>query len=299
VEGGYEDVALTRKQERVTIHDADELYARLPVGAASLEGKLARAGELTVDMTIVGRKQADRHVVSRDELSGRCDSATHVLTGLTVGAFSMYAGAATEASAELGFARAGVGGRHTARHELLASDGDPTRCDTPWDETGVDACAALLRVEAVPIAGDPEPLFAPTSATAPSSVTQPGDPLDPRPLDTVQTRRRAERQAAAWRGTAIASGMLAGASLSGIIGGTVLLVQYKDDTFGLDVVPTEADLRKRKTGTGLLIGGTAGLLGFTTLAVAARQAAIRNQRHARIAPSVGPTFAGVMVTGRF
>jgi len=129
VDGSYAFVPLSRKQERVTIHDEDELYARLPVGAASLEGTLARQGQLVVDMTIVGRKQADRHVLARSELRGRCDGATHVLTGLTVGAFSLYADATLEAGARLQLRAAGAGAAHMRSREILARDGDPLACE--------------------------------------------------------------------------------------------------------------------------------------------------------------------------
>ena len=56
--GEYGYSGLNPKQETVRIKNADELYANLPVGAASLEGKLERFGSLEVDMTVIGRKEA-------------------------------------------------------------------------------------------------------------------------------------------------------------------------------------------------------------------------------------------------
>jgi hypothetical protein len=284
VEGTYDFVPLSRKQERVAIHDADELYARLPVGAASLEGKLKRSGQLVVDMTIVGRKQADRHVIGRDELSGRCETATHVLTGLTVGAFSLYTGSEIEGGAGVAIGSAGAGGSISRAREILASDGDPALCD---DAGG---CAALLRVEAVPLAGDPAPLFA---EPTPASMQQ--------VHDERLERRRVTRKQAAWYGTSITSGVVAAGSLGAVIGGAVLIAQYNDDTFGIDYVPTDADNDKRRTGTGLLVGGSAGFLGFTALSVAAHVAArrARYERSARVAPVLSPSFAGLAVSGRF
>ncbi|MCA9655790.1 MAG: hypothetical protein KC501_38145, partial [Myxococcales bacterium] len=131
VDGRYEFLALSPKQERVAIRSTDELYARLPVGAAGLEGKLEHGGELVVDMSIVGRQQADRHVVSYDELTGRCDGVTHVLTGLTVGAFTLHALASSEAGAQVEVAGAGAGAVHERSRELLTRDGDPRACERP------------------------------------------------------------------------------------------------------------------------------------------------------------------------
>src|SRR5690606_17680037 len=86
-------VGLNPKSETVRIKSADELYANLPVGAAKLEGKLERYGSLEVDMTVIGRSEANRYDFHRTEMGGRCDTATHVITGLTVGAFDFSAGA--------------------------------------------------------------------------------------------------------------------------------------------------------------------------------------------------------------
>ena len=57
----------TRKRDRVTMRDADELYANIPLGAATFESKLARSGELSVAMTIVGRYEAEHSQVHRDD----------------------------------------------------------------------------------------------------------------------------------------------------------------------------------------------------------------------------------------
>ncbi len=81
------------------MRDTDDLYSKLPLGAASLEAKLRRAGELNVDMTIVGTYDADRSNVKMEELQGDCVSATHVVTSLTVGAFDFYAGAEAQVGA--------------------------------------------------------------------------------------------------------------------------------------------------------------------------------------------------------
>ncbi len=288
VAGTYDFVPLSRKQERVSIHNADELYARLPVGAAALEGKLERSGQLVVDMTIVGRKQADRHVVRRSELSGRCDGATHVLTGLTVGAFSLYAGAEIEAGASVEVGHAGAGAGTSRAREMLASDGDVAQCDFT-DADAPEDCAALLRVEAVPLTGTAADLFPQPSTPTAATVAD------------VDQRRRQARQRAAWHGTSIVSGVLAAGSIGGMIGGAVMLAQYNDDTFGLDVVPTAEQEAKRRKGTQLLVGSSVGFLGLTALSVGAAVAARRvgHGRFARIAPVASPQFAGLSLSGRF
>lgn len=153
VGGAYEYVGLTQKREGVKISNADELYAQLPVGAAGLEAKLERAGELNVDMVIVGRREADKNVFNERDLEGRCDNATHVITGLTVGAFSFYSGAAAEVGAAAKTHNVGVGASSSSEQEVLKSDGDGQACvgASTSDDVPPEGCAALLRVEVVPI----------------------------------------------------------------------------------------------------------------------------------------------------
>ncbi len=152
--GTYGYIATTAKRENVKVTSQDELYAHMPVGAFKLEAQLEREGELNVDMMIVGRKDADKTDFTSADLTGQCARATHVVSGLTVGAFEFYAGRGLKAGADVGIGNAG-GGASTARdRSLLTSDGDLASCTaaTANDTVPPGQCAALLRVEVVPIA---------------------------------------------------------------------------------------------------------------------------------------------------
>ena len=149
----YNYVGLTQKTEVVRIADADELYAQMPVGAAKLEGQLERSGELNVEMTIVGRMEASTSQFIVEDLHGRCEDATHVITGLTVGAFSFYSGAAAEVGASATIGNAGGGAKSSSEKSLLNTDGDLQACatSTPDDTSAPTNCGAALRIEVVPI----------------------------------------------------------------------------------------------------------------------------------------------------
>lgn len=145
--GSYRYTATTRKLEKVSIRDADELYAQVPVGAAKLEGKLEKAGELNVAMHVVGRFDAVEP--DKPELEGACDGATHVVTAMTSGAFEFFAGAEAEAGGGASALGAGAGAKSSTRNELLSKDGDAEACAaaTP-DASGPPAgCGAILRLE--------------------------------------------------------------------------------------------------------------------------------------------------------
>ncbi|MBW2457332.1 MAG: hypothetical protein JRI68_22680, partial [Deltaproteobacteria bacterium] len=166
VPGIYGYTPTTIKRDRITIRDADELYAHVPLGAAKLEGKLAKAGELNVSMTIVGRYDSDRTVVAGSDLEGMCGKATHVITGLTIGAFEFFAGADATVGVGAEVVVAGAGAQSTAQRETLNQDGDPEACGAASveDAQPPDGCGATLRVEVVPLTGAPAPAPAPVAA---------------------------------------------------------------------------------------------------------------------------------------
>ena len=150
VAGSYAYTGLGVKHDDQTFRSADELYAKIPLGAAQLEAELERSGALSLTMTVIGRYEAARARVDRSELRGDCDRATHVIAAASVGAFRLATEAGAGVSAGGGFIngpRAGVGS--SAERGFEKSDGDPSQCsggDTPPDE-----CSALLRLEVEPI----------------------------------------------------------------------------------------------------------------------------------------------------
>jgi hypothetical protein len=156
--GSYRYAATTRKTEQVVIQDTDELYANLPMGAVKLEGKLERAGQLNVTMNVVGQYDTDQTTVQRDTLEGDCAKATHVVTGLTVGAFAFSAGGSASVGGGASALGAGAGAESSHRQELLSSDGDVSACEssTRSDTEPPASCGALLRLSVAELAR-PEP----------------------------------------------------------------------------------------------------------------------------------------------
>ena len=176
-------------------------------------------------------------------------------------------------------------------HEMLARDGDPQSCEHPTaDELESSQsqpparCGALLRVEAVPLVRS---TFASTTTTTNAT-----------PAETERDLNRRDRKVAAWRATAATSGVLAAASVGGLFGGGILIAQSND--YAVWEEPTASDLRKRRIGTGMVIGSSIGLMGFSTLAVVSA-AASRRARFERLAvtPTFGPTGGGLQLMTRF
>jgi hypothetical protein len=143
----YEYVGVTPKRDTVVIRNANELWANIPVGAAKFEAKLAVAGQLNVDTVMVGRYQALQPVVAMSELAGECDGATHVVSGVTVGAFEFFSGKSSEVGGGATVGPAGAGGKTSSVRETLSRDGDPSSCEAGAPDGPPNGCGALLRLE--------------------------------------------------------------------------------------------------------------------------------------------------------
>ena len=189
--GAYTYSSVTPKRDTIAIRNADELYATIPVGAARFEGNLERSGQLNVTMTTVGRYASNQPLVSRGELQGLCNGATHVVAGLTVGAFEFFAGADASVGGGASVLGAGAGAESSASREMLSADGDMPSC-TAADRAQTappTGCGALLRVEVVPLSDEPPPPNAAARSATPASAapsTEPGQP-SPRPAEVVAT----------------------------------------------------------------------------------------------------------------
>lgn len=151
--GAYVYAPFTPKVDRVIIRDQDELWASIPIGAARFEGTLRQAGQLNVAMTLVGKMTSDRGVLRAAELSGDCEGATHVIVGITVGAFEFFAGADQGAGAGAQLFGAGGGAKTAALRETLTKDGLTASCAAAklTDPTPPEGCGALLRLEVLPL----------------------------------------------------------------------------------------------------------------------------------------------------
>lgn len=151
----YSYAATTRKRDHVVIRDLNDLYATLPRGAARLEAELQRSGELDVSMTIVGRFEAAQANMGRDDLSGECADATHVITAASIGAFDFYSMAGAKVAGSAGVGKIDVGGSSSADRTNLTQDGDENACNGagPGDKNPPDACSAVLKIQLEEIGG--------------------------------------------------------------------------------------------------------------------------------------------------
>ena len=91
VRGVYQWLRTTPSTDSLEINDTDDLYAKLPLGAASLEGELKRSGKLTVKTVVAGQLKLAGAGVTDVASDGMCAQATHLVTSLSIGAFALTA----------------------------------------------------------------------------------------------------------------------------------------------------------------------------------------------------------------
>ncbi|MFO7567920.1 MAG: hypothetical protein R6X02_35090 [Enhygromyxa sp.] len=287
VQGNYRYISVTPKSENVRITNADELYARIPIGAVKLEGQLARAGELNVDMVLVGRHEASAFRFQVDDLDGRCEGATHVVTGLSVGAFVFYSGAGANIGIAGGVKGTGVeaGAGSTADRQMLSRDGSIEACYGPPTEDGgpPPGCAALLQVEVVPI-DRPE-------VQASSSNTKMGQLTDTTAVAGENlTTDKLDKQIRATAFVTLSGYVIAATGIALGVVGLRLNGTYKADTAGNEVGIAGTEERAKYVSRftlsqGFMYGGLAGAVVGLGLGLwgSVRVKKLRNERSTRLA----------------
>lgn len=154
VEGRYAFQRTTLSTDTVEIDDQDELYAKLPLGAVSLEGELNRSGRLALRTTVSGQLKF-RGDPAKVPAGSACSGATHVITALSVGAFKMLSGGSVSAGGGVDVAGAGAGGRVSRAEEVMRQAGNPERCPEGSDEAAHADCSSPIQVFLRPLPKKP------------------------------------------------------------------------------------------------------------------------------------------------
>jgi hypothetical protein len=127
--GRYTVDRTTLASDSIDIKSNDELLAKLPLGAVSLEGELKRNGRLVVKTWVSGQARLEGLSPEQVPATPECARATHLLGGLSVGAFSLLTGGEASGSASASIAKLGeAGGKSSRSAELIRSAGDPDSC---------------------------------------------------------------------------------------------------------------------------------------------------------------------------
>lgn len=146
--GAYEYTPYSANEHKIA-HDATELFAQLPLGAASLTGKVKGNRGLRADYMLVGRYALPPSATfERADLKGAdCARATHVVSAAYVGGFALVSGEERELDTAATVFGAGGGANEVASAERLAGEGDANACKEAqkWRKAS-DGCDVPLRI---------------------------------------------------------------------------------------------------------------------------------------------------------
>ena len=140
--------------EKKVAHNASELFAELPVGAARLSGKVKGNRALRTDYMLAGQYALPPNATfKRTELQGAdCARATHVVSAVYVGAFAMAAGEQRAVDGRASVFGLGAGGATQADVEVLGDEGDAESCKASQKEHKENAgCGVPLRIGLAPL----------------------------------------------------------------------------------------------------------------------------------------------------
>jgi hypothetical protein len=153
VGGGYAWQRTTPSKDVVEIESEDALYAKLPLGAASLEAELKRSGKLAVHTYVSGQLRLEG--ASADDVSpyGACARATHVVSALAVGAFALDTSGRASAGLDVALAKASAGGKVSRGAGVVRSAGSWEACDASSEAAPHANCRSPIQVFLQPIPG--------------------------------------------------------------------------------------------------------------------------------------------------
>jgi hypothetical protein len=152
------------------ISNEGELYAKLPLGAASLSGRV-RAGEsLHLQYYVSGVAQNTRDAIYESDLASNagCKGATHFVWAYNLGAFELTSSENVSGEADVGAAGVGsASGKRSSQRHSVSSGGKLSSCESQ-DQRG---CRVPIRLALRPITAGQNPVEA-----SPAVATQGGAP---------------------------------------------------------------------------------------------------------------------------
>lgn len=168
VPGKYGFKQTTLATDTVEIANADELFAKLPLGAAGLEGQLARSGRLAVKTTVTGQLEMSEAQVGDLAAQPACARVTHVVRAISVGSFRLLSGGSVSAGGGASLGPVGAGAASRRDESTVREAGDPAKCTESTASAPHPQCASPIQVFLTPVRppAAPAPVAAGSAAAA-------------------------------------------------------------------------------------------------------------------------------------
>jgi hypothetical protein len=156
-DGVYGFIGTTRKEQVISLKNADEAKANLPFNGGTLGAGIGANSSLDIGLVMVGKRATTFADVTAQDMKGKCDGATHFVRGATLGAYAMQTDTAGSVSAAGQLFGIGASGGSSSEKGASNKDGDLDACKQadPDAPKPPPQCAALLRVQLVAVGGSP------------------------------------------------------------------------------------------------------------------------------------------------
>lgn len=154
--GNYTWQRTTPGSDVIEITNEAELYAKLPLGAVSLAGELQRSGRLSIETTVSGQLRLQDMTAAQVTMAPECARATHLVEGVSLGAFVTQATQRSLAGANASTSSVGLGGQQEQRENVVRTAGDKSACLESNAEAPAPNCASPIQVFLLPIPGRTE-----------------------------------------------------------------------------------------------------------------------------------------------
>jgi hypothetical protein len=144
------------------VKNEGELYAKLPLGAASLSGKVQAGETLHLKYFVSGVATDTRDSIYAGDLASvsACAGATHYVYAYNLGAFELSSTEQSSAEAQAGLGNIGAGGSHSHEQSALGAAGDFGSCQTQDQRS----CRAPIRLALRALMPGQNPAGAPPAA---------------------------------------------------------------------------------------------------------------------------------------
>ena len=160
--GSYKGVEWTSGGvESIDIHDEGELYAKLPLGAASLGGRVSSGEKFHMEYYVSGTRTATRDHVYREDLAKNpaCAGATHFAYQFNLGAFALASTSKLKGEVNGSFFGFGTGGASSNESSADKKGGDLASCKADSANI-VEACKVPVRLTLREISSESNPIVA-------------------------------------------------------------------------------------------------------------------------------------------
>ena len=146
--GSYKPVQWTSGSvEAINIATEGDLYAKLPLGAATLGGRVESGDTLHMEYYVSGTRSATRDAVYRGELTKNpsCADATHFVYGYNLGAFALGSTSKLKGEVNGSYFGFGAGGSKESTSEAEKKGGVLSSCSTDSAKES-DDCKVPIRL---------------------------------------------------------------------------------------------------------------------------------------------------------